>query len=202
MTVTGLLLAAGAGSRMGMPKALLRGPDGRPWLEGAVSILREGGCDHVLVVLGARADEARALVPAGVGVVVADDWAQGLSASLRVGLTTLPALSGTAGATSPDAALVLLVDLPDLVPAVVARLLPAAAPGVLARAAYDGEPGHPVLLGREHWAGVVASAVGDEGARPYLRTHRDQVRLVECGDLASGVDQDRPGPGGAPPRPS
>lgn len=206
--MTGLLLAAGAGSRMGTPKALVHGPDGRPWLEGAVGVLRDGGCDHVLVVLGARADEARALVPAGVGVVVADDWAQGLSASLRAGLTTLSALSGTPGTpgtpgeTAPDAALVLLVDLPDLVPAVVARLLPAAAPGVLARAAYDGEPGHPVLLGREHWEDVAGSAVGDQGARSYLRTHRDQVRMVECGDLASGVDQDRPGPGGARPQPS
>ena len=93
-----------------------------------------------------------------------------------------------------DAALVLLVDLPDLVPAVVARLLPAAAPGALARAAYDGEPGHPVVLGRDHWAGVTATAEGDEGAKAYLRAHRAEVRLVECGDLATGADQDRPVP--------
>ena len=64
----------------------------------------------------------------------------------------------------------LLVDLPDLVPAVVARLLPAAAP-TLARAAYDGEPGHPVVLGRDHWRGVAASATGDHGAKAYLRAH-------------------------------
>ena len=58
----------------------------------------------------------------------------------------------------------------------------------LARAAYDGVPGHPVLLGRDHWAGVNAAATGDRGARDYLATA--DVVLVECGDLASGRDVD------------
>ena len=49
-------------------------------------------------------------------------------------------------------------------------------------------PGHPVLLGRDHWAGVAATATGDAGARDYLRG-RD-VTLVECGDLATGRDVD------------
>ena len=51
-----------------------------------------------------------------------------------------------------------------------------------------GRPGHPVLLGRDHWAGVIETAVGDQGARAYLAP-RD-VTLVECGDLASGHDVD------------
>ncbi len=198
MRTVGLLLAAGAGTRMGMPKALVRDPGGRPWLETAVGVLRDGGCDRVVVVLGARAEEARPLVPVGVEVVVAHEWARGLSASLVAGLThldeTLP--------PAPDAALVLLVDLPDLVPEVVARLLPDAAPATLARAAYDGVPGHPVVLGRDHWAGVAASAGGDEGAKAYLQTHRAAVRLVECGDLATGADQDRPAPRARRPDPS
>ena len=58
----------------------------------------------------------------------------------------------------------------------------------LARAAYDGVPGHPVLLGRDHWAGVAAAATGDRGARDYLAAA--DVVLVECGDLASGRDVD------------
>ncbi len=82
-----------------------------------------------------------------------------------------------------------LVDLPDLVPEVVARVGRAArsADG-LVRASYDGVPGHPVLLGRDHWPGVLASAQGDQGARSYLARH--QVQLVECGDLATGRDVD------------
>ncbi len=175
MTVHGLLLAAGAGRRMGRPKALVEG-----WLTTALDVLDRGGCDGRTVVLGAAQEEARALVPPGVGVVVADDWADGMGASLRAGLAALP---------DADAALIHLVDLPDVTAEVVARVVAAAAGAeTLARAAYDGVPGHPVLLGRAHWAGVVESARGDRGARDYLAA-RDVV-LVECGDLATGDDVD------------
>jgi nicotine blue oxidoreductase len=60
----------------------------------------------------------------------------------------------------------------------------------LSRAAYDGVPGHPALIGRAHWQGVVAVARGDRGAREYYATHPHS--LVECGDLASGRDVDSP----------
>ena len=71
----GLLLAAGAGRRMGMPKALMS-DDAGSWLVRGVATLRDGGCTRVTVVLGAEADRARPLVdPLDVSVVVADDWA-------------------------------------------------------------------------------------------------------------------------------
>ena len=74
---------------------------------------------------------------------------------------------------------------------VVRRVVAAATgPGVLARAAYDGTPGHPVLIGRDHWAGVVETASGDQGARDYLKER--EVTAVECGDLATGRDVDTP----------
>jgi CTP:molybdopterin cytidylyltransferase MocA len=169
---------------MGMPKALVS-DDGGPWLVRGVEVLRTGGCARVTVVLGAEAEQAGPLLDGlDVEVVVAGDWAEGMGASLRTGLRSL------ADSTEPGA-VVSLVDLPDLVPEVVARVIAAAAadgPAALARASYDGKPGHPVLLGREHWAGVVATAVGDQGARAYLAP-RD-VTLVECGDLASGHDVD------------
>ena len=188
----GLLLAAGAGSRMGTPKALVSDDDGA-WLPRGVRTLLEGGCDAVGVVLGAAVDEARPLVPPDVDIVVADDWAAGMSASLRSGLVSL-------ASTDADAAVVHLVDLPDVGPDVVRRLLRAAgggggsAPGgdalagALARASYAGLPGHPVLLGRDHWAAIIGSVTGDQGARDYLRTQG--AALVECGDLASGRDVD------------
>ncbi|QBR93475.1 nucleotidyltransferase family protein [Nocardioides euryhalodurans] len=185
MTVEGLLLAAGSGSRMGRPKALVRDDDGTAWLARSARTLLVGGCDAVTVVLGAGAEDAAQLVPPGpVTTVVADDWAEGMGASLRTGLG---ALAGSAG----DVAVVSLVDLPDVGPEVVRRLL-ATAPGPagLARAAYDGVPGHPVLLGRDHWSAILAEAAGDAGARSYLGRH--DVVLVECGDLATGRDVDRP----------
>ena len=87
----GLLLAAGAGRRMGTPKGLLRMPDGTPWVERGVRALLDGGCDGVTVVVGAAAAEVRALLPdlPGVDTAYAADWAAGMSASLVTGLTSL-----------------------------------------------------------------------------------------------------------------
>ena len=183
MTTTGLLLAAGAGRRMGKPKALVDG-----WLVHAVETL--AGCEQVVVVLGAGADEARSLLDAhDLTIVVNPDWAEGMGSSLSVGLAHLEHGEATR-------CLVTLVDLPDVGADVVRRLLDQPdTEEVLARAAYDGTPGHPVLIGRDHWTGVIASAIGDQGARSYLGAH--DVTLVECGDLASGRDVDRP-TGGQP----
>ena len=169
---------------MGTPKALVHDADGASWLVRSVGALRAGGCEGVTVVLGAAADAARALVPPDTDVVVAEGWPAGMGASLRAGLEALEQDG------SVTAVLVGLVDLPDVGAAVVERVLSAPATrATLRRAAYAGEPGHPVLLGREHWAGVVAAADGDQGARPYLAVH--DVELVECGDLATGADVDR-----------
>jgi nicotine blue oxidoreductase len=57
---------------------------------------------------------------------------------------------------------------------------------------YGGRRGHPVLLGRDHWAGVAASAAGDHGARDYLRAHAGTVQVVAVGDVADDVDVDTP----------
>lgn len=183
MRVRGLLLAAGAGRRMGQPKALVRDEDGTSWLLRAIASLRP--CDGVTVVLGAGADEAARLLPLSVDLVIAPDWESGMGASLRAGIGGVSA--------DYDAVLVSLVDLPDVSSAVVARVLGAATgPGVLARAAYGGTPGHPVLLGRDHWAAATATASGDRGARDYLTAAADagDLTLVECGDLATGADVD------------
>ena len=144
--------------------------------------LRGGGCDEVVVVLGAAADEAHGLVPDDVAVVVAADWAEGMSASLRAGLDHLED-------TDADAALVSLVDLPDVTDAVVRRVLfRRSRPGRADPDDVRRPPGHPVVLGREHWLGVRAAAVGDRGARDYLASHA--LVEVECGDLATGDDVD------------
>jgi len=186
--VVGLLLAGGAGRRMGGPKALVRDTHGTAWVVATSRRLRVAGCDRVRVVLGAEAARvAQLLTGEPVDVVVAGDWAEGMAASLRRGLHDLERVEPDA-----SAALVHLVDLPDVGAPVIRRLHGFAAGGgvhVLARAAYDARPGHPVLLGRAHWAPVAAQASGDRGARDYLAAHG--ARTVECGDLATGADVDR-----------
>jgi CTP:molybdopterin cytidylyltransferase MocA len=187
--VTGLLLAAGGGRRAGGPKALRRGDDGAPWLVDAVAVLLAGGCTDVAVVLGSAADQARDLLAhftaAQLRILDNPGWADGMSTSLRAGLAA--AAEGPA-----TAVLVHLVDLPDVTAAVAARVLwqAAAGPGCLARAVYGGTPGHPVLVGRDHLAPLLATLAGDRGARDYLATHA--CVPVECGDLATGRDVDTP----------
>lgn len=196
---------------MGAPKALVRtGPDQPTLVELAVCELLDGGCDGVTVVIGAAALEVRALISTigrDVEVVECTDWAGGMGASLRAGLTSLAATTRE-GNAPVEAMLVTLVDLPDVGSDVFHRVLTAfqggatgpdpdaAAPtgvhwrGLLGRASYDGVPGHPALIGRDHWLPVATSAVGDRGARDYYREHPH--RLVECRDLATGTDVDTP----------
>lgn len=168
--VAGIVLAAGAGSRYGMPKVLVD-----DWLQRAVTALADGGCDDVLVVLGAAVVE----VPARARAVLAADWADGMSASVRAGL---------AAAGGADTAVLHIVDTPDVGADVVARVL-AHADGGLARAMYGGRPGHPVTVAAAHWPALVATLHGDEGAREFL-AGRDDLVAVECGDLATGRDVD------------
>lgn len=204
--VSGLLLAAGAGRRMGQPKALLHGRDGRPLLVAAVERLLSGGCDEVVVVLGAEAEQAGGLLDVGgaawpsgaVRVVRAGDWERGMAASLAAGLQAVATSDPPAEAVVVD-----LVDLPDLTAEVVARVLAVwhrggASPEDLLRASYGGGPGHPVLLGHDHQVGLAAAVdlalrqpgPVDYGARTYLADRR--VQLVDCDDLATGRDVDRP----------
>ena len=180
--VAGLLLAAGAGRRFGGPKALAE-LDGEPLVLRALRTLEAAGCAPIRVVVGAAADEVRALLPDPALAVYAEGWEGGMGASLRAGLAALEPIEG------PQAALVHLVDLPWVPAEAVARVAAQASPDVVARAAYQGVPGHPVLFGRRWWPEIGESARGDRGARDWL-TGRADLRLVECGDLGSGRDVD------------
>lgn len=171
VSTAGVLLAAGAGTRYGMPKVLAA--EGR-WLRSAVSALADGGCDEVVVVLGAAIVD----VPAPARAVIADHWASGMAASLRAGLAAVAAA---------DVAVIHLVDTPDVTAAVIRRML--AVEADLARATYGGRPGHPVVIGGRHWPELAATLDGDQGARAFL-AGRDDLVLVECGDLATGDDVD------------
>jgi len=190
--VAGLLLAAGEGKRYGKPKALARTADGVPWLASAADVLLQGGCDCVVVVLGASAAEAAAVLPEhldpdqldDVTHVRADGWQEGMGASLRVGLRAAAELR-----PQPVAVLIGLVDTPGVTREVVARVLELASPDVLAQATYGGRPGHPVLIEQELFASL-RDVTGDRGARNLLM--RVGTREVPCDDLGGAEDVDTP----------
>lgn len=183
--VAGVVLAAGSGSRLGLPKALVR-VEGELLLDRAVRTLHAAGCVPVVIVIGARAADVLAAVDVtGVEVVTNDEWATGMGSSLRA---ALHCLDGRA-----DAAVVTLVDQPDVTAAAVGRLLASwAADGRAAVATYGGAPRNPVLLPAATWPQVAASAVGDRGARAWLRAHPGEVSEVPCDDVGSAQDIDTP----------
>ncbi len=83
--------------------------------------------------------------------------------------------------------------MPGMTPEALAAVAQHSAPGALAVATYDGVRSHPVLLGRDHWAGLLETLTGDEGARHYLAAH--DVTEVDCTGLADPTDLDVPPPG-------
>jgi nicotine blue oxidoreductase len=203
--IPALVLAAGGGRRLGgRPKALLPFR-GRPLIEHALAVVREGGCSSVVAVLGASAAEVRATADLRhCRLVDNGDWATGMGSSLRAGLAALP--------EDAPAVLVMLVDTPGVTPTAVARLLAAHRDGAdLAAAGYGGRRGHPVLIGARYFAEAAEGATGDAGARALLAAHAADLRLVECGDIATPDDLDTPAdlarwtgrgdqPGPRPPR--
>lgn len=191
---TAVLLAAGAGTRLGLgPKALLPFR-GRTLVEVLADVLLDGGCREVVIVLGAAAGTVRAATDLGRHTVVENaDWAGGMGSSFRLGLSC---------ARPGDNVLVALVDQPGLTPETVARLLRTHRPGRVTAAAYQDEAGklrrgHPLLLDSSLRAGAAESATGDAGARQFLQAHPELIDLVDCGaqtggDESGGADIDTP----------
>lgn len=215
--VTGVLLAAGAGTRLGLgPKALLP-YRGRPLVEVLAGKLLKGGCREVVVVVGAGASEVQAAAAlACCRVVVNPEWQSGMGSSFLLGNNT---------ADPEDHLLIALVDQPGLTAGTVRRLVAAHHPGRITAAAYrraadddgslgrsqdtrspDGSAGqdgtrrqswelrrgHPLLIDGSLRASVAATVTSDAGARIFLRTHPELVDEVDCSDQSSGEDIDTP----------
>jgi len=177
--VAGILLAAGEGSRLGRPKALVR-IAGQSLADRGVSMLRAGGAAPVVLVTGAASAE-----PLGALIVHNPGWRSGMGSSLAAGLSALP--------DTAAAAVIALADQPLVGPEAVRRLIAAYRGGAsVAVACYDGRPRNPVLIARAHWPEVIETSVGDTGARAFLRARPELVTPVECGDTGSPDDIDTP----------
>lgn len=176
MTV-GIVLAAGAGTRFGEPKAPVV-VDGERLVDRAVRNLRHGGCDPVFVVLGAWEGP----VPDAL-TIVNHGWEEGMGSSLRIGLKWARATSED----EDDDAIITLVDLPGLTPEAIMRLRET--DGDLVVATYGGERGHPVRIAKKYWQALIDTVSGDAGAREFINA-RDDVIFMEVGDVADGSDMD------------
>jgi CTP:molybdopterin cytidylyltransferase MocA len=158
--VAAVVLAAGAASRFGAPKQALLLPE-------VLRRVRASSVDEIVVVAGAHPLDTDARL------VDCADWERGPGASLRCGLAAL--------GREVEAAVVVLADGPDLAPQAVDRVIAAwrGGAGQVVAASYDGDRGHPVVLGRSAW-----DAIPDEGARAL------EPVLVPCDDLGSPGDVD------------
>jgi CTP:molybdopterin cytidylyltransferase MocA len=176
--VAGILLAAGSGSRLGQPKALVE-LGGATLAERGVALLADGGADPVILVTGA--------VPVTIPEALAvhnPDWSTGMGSSLATGLRAL-------AETDAVAAVIALADQPLVGAESVRRLIAAYRDGApVAVAAYEGKPRNPVLIAREYWPTVLQMATGDTGARAFLQARADLVTQVECADTGSPDDVD------------
>ncbi|HEY9358743.1 MAG TPA: nucleotidyltransferase family protein [Arthrobacter sp.] len=188
---TAVVLAAGAGTRLGKgPKALLP-YRGRPLVESIAGALLDGGCREVVVVLGAGAADVAAIAELDrYRTVVNVDWQSGMGSSF---------LLGNAAADPGDHLLIALVDQPGLTLRTVGRLLAAHRPGRITAAAYgdggaDGtvRRGHPLLIDVGLRDAVASTVAGDAGARGFLQDHPELVDEVDCSDQSTGADIDTP----------
>jgi molybdenum cofactor cytidylyltransferase len=174
VTVAGVVLAAGGGSRFDGPgHKLLSLYRGRPLIAHVLESASAAGLDAVAVVTGAV--EIDGLVPEGVTVLVNPAWGEGLSTSVGVGLAW-------AAERGHDVVVFGLGDMPG-VPATAWNAV-AFTESDVAVASFDGALRPPVRLARSVWADVPTS--GDVGARALW--HRPGTVEVPCVGIPIDVD--------------
>jgi len=187
MSAHALVLAAGEGRRFGRGK-LVGNYHGQPLVSWAVTTALATSVDLVSVVLGAEsaavADVIRPLHCGRLRTIDCARWQDGLSATLRCGLDSLP--------KDTTAVLIFLGDMPHVSSALADRLLAivlAGAPAALAD--YRGQPAHPVALAAS-LVPQLRGLRGDRGARAFLEQVPAVVR-VETDEPGSIFDVDTPG---------
>ncbi len=178
-----IVLAAGASTRFGSPKQLVR-IAGRPLLHAAVTRAAEIAGSALVVVLGSGAAELAPLLKHSAGtIVINQEWREGLASSIRAGVAKLPG--------SCAGALLMPADQPSVSVEDLKRLAGTwrRAPLHIAAALYDGAPGLPAIFPRSLFP-ELARLRGDAGTRALLRRNSD--RLVRVAMPSAAIDIDTP----------
>jgi molybdenum cofactor cytidylyltransferase len=179
-----IVLAAGSGRRFGGGKLTAPWRDGI-LLEGALAAAYAAPARSVTVVVGANAQavaQAAASFDPRTVIVHAPDFDEGMAASLRAGLKSLP--------LDADGAFVFLGDMPRVPTAVLPAMAEALAAGKLAAApVWQGRRGNPVLLSRALFPQLLALS-GDAGARGVLQGLGERLALVQAPDAGVLFDVD------------
>jgi CTP:molybdopterin cytidylyltransferase MocA len=187
--ISAIVLAAGAGRRMGGPKALA------PWAGGTFldavleTLGRVPAITERIVVLGADAARVAERVPppGGVTYVVNERWGEaGMLGSVRCGLDAC----APAGQPGPGAILIWPVDHPAVQPATIEALV-RAADRVAAVPVHRGRRGHPILVGQAAHAAVRSGDL-PEGLRSLVRGLGERVHRVPVSDPAVTLGVDTP----------
>jgi molybdenum cofactor cytidylyltransferase len=184
--IAAIILAAGQSRRMGQNKLLIE-IDGSSLIERAVDRALATQADPVIVVLGHQADDIAARL-AGRPIVLVEnpDYAQGLSTSLKRGLSAVP--------DAADGAIICLADMPDVAPQLVDRLIAGFDPGEgheIILPVRNGKRGNPVLWGRRFFP-ELRNIGGDTGARHLIGGYWDYVMEIEAVDDGVLIDLDTP----------
>lgn len=175
--IAGAVLAAGAGRRMGLPKAELE-LDGQRLLDRALVRLHAAGSRPVLAVVRIGVE-----VPAPAVAIVNPDPDRGMRSSLELAVTAAGSVA------EPVAALaVILVDVPGLAVAAVKAVLAEWRPGRIAIGRFAGRFGHPIVMGLDQWRDAIALAGPDEGARGLLRTRPELIDPIDVAGDPTDLD--------------
>lgn len=183
----GVILAAGASSRMGREKALLPW-HGSTFLESAIRTLGPQ-TDMVLVVAGTNAERLRPIVDAaGAFLVVNRNPERGQFSSLQVGVQEV--LN-----RGRDAAIITLVDRPAPRPGTI-RLLKSAFLDSSSEIwavvpQFDGRHGHPFVAGREMITAFLRAPL-DSTAREVEHAHQGHIRYLDVDDPLVVLNVDTP----------
>ncbi|MFK7926003.1 MAG: NTP transferase domain-containing protein [Bacteroidia bacterium] len=179
--IVGILLAAGEASRMGQPKQLLT-YQGQTFIHHAVMSLLHAPCDRIIVVLGAHDDSVRpGLTHLPVKIMYNPDWKEGMSSSIKAGMSLVP--------ENADAVMISLVDQPKVDANWFSKMLVARKQkeAKLVVTDYGEKLGVPALFSTP-WLPSLRSLQGEYGARDLIRNNAEQALALKFEAAAQDID--------------